>query len=232
MYEGDVDHIIGLIHIRVFVREYLKNPKIDIRSLLTPAYRVSPDARIDDLLSVMRQHKLYLAIVADGEGKTLGLVTIEDFLEELVGEIWDEDDVVDRDFIKLGGNRFRVSVKLTLGEICSRLGTECPEGLAPDKPLLSLLLEHFGKIPEEEEEFRRDRLEFTVQHVENGRVVSADIHLLSEEEAAEKEAEEAAALAEEEEEDADGEPMLARVLRRISPDSDDEREREKGGRTE
>ena len=232
VYEGDVDHIIGLIHIRVFVREYLKNPKIDIRSLLTPAYRVSPDARIDDLLSVMRQHKLYLAIVADGEGKTLGLVTIEDFLEELVGEIWDEDDVVDRDFIKLGGNRFRVSVKLTLGEICSRLGTDCPEGLAPEKPLLSLLLEHFGKIPEEEEEFRRDRLEFTVQHVENGRVVSADIHLLSEEEAAEKEAEEAAAHAEEEEEDADGEPMLARVLRRISPDSDDEREREKGGRTE
>ena len=232
VYEGDVDHIIGLIHIRVFVREYLKNPKIDIRSLLTPAYRVSPDARIDDLLSVMRQHKLYLAIVADGEGKTLGLVTIEDFLEELVGEIWDEDDVVDRDFIKLGGNRFRVSVKLTLGEICSRLGTDCPEGLAPDKPLLSLLLEHFGKIPEEEEEFRRDRLEFTVEHVENGRVVSADIHLLSEEEAAEKEAEEAAAHAEEEEEDADGEPMLARVLRRISPDSDDEREHEKGGRTE
>ena len=171
------------------MREYLKNPKIDIRSLLTPAYRVSPDARIDDLLSVMRQHKLYLAIVADGEGKTLGLVTIEDFLEELVGEIWDEDDVVDRDFIKLGGNRFRVSVKLTLGEICSRLGTDTPEGLAPEKPLLSLLLEHFGKIPEEEEEFRRDRLEFTVEHVENGRVVSADIHLLSEEEAAEKSAE-------------------------------------------
>ncbi|MBO6053120.1 MAG: CBS domain-containing protein, partial [Clostridia bacterium] len=224
VYEGDLDHIIGLIHIRVFMREYLKNPEIDIHTLLTPAYRVSPDARIDDLLSVMRQHKLYLAIVADGEGKTLGLVTIEDFLEELVGEIWDEDDVVDRDFIKLGGNRFRVSVKLTLGEICARLGVACPAGLVPDRPLLSLLLEKFGRIPEEEEEFREGCLAFTVEQVENGRVITADIHLLSDEELAELEAaEEAEAAQAEAEAGENSEPKLSRLLRRISSDSDEEK---------
>ena len=224
VYEGDLDHIVGLIHIRVFMREYLKNPEIDIHTLLTPAYRVSPDARIDDLLSVMRQHKLYLAIVADAEGKTLGLVTIEDFLEELVGEIWDEDDVVDRDFIKLGGNRFRVSVKLTLGEICARLGVPCPDGLVPDRPLLSLMLERFGRIPEEEEEFREGCLAFPVEQVENGRVVSADIHLLSDEELAELEAEEEAEAAQADAEAGEtGEPKLTRLLRRISSDSDEEK---------
>ena len=222
VYEGDLDHILGLIHIRVFVREYLKNPEINIRDLLTPAYRVPPDAMIDDLLSVMRQHKLYLAIVADGDGKTLGLVTIEDFLEELVGEIWDEDDVVDRDFIKLGGNRFRVTPKLTVGEIYARMGLECPSRATADRPLLSVILERFGRIPEEEESFLFDRLDITVEQVENGRIVSVEIHLLSDEELEELEAkkrgEEEAAPEKEEEEGS----LLSRLIR---PRSDDEEEK-------
>ena len=171
VYAGDLDHVI---------REYLKNPKVGIRSLLIPAYHVSPDAMIDDLLTEMRQHKFYLAIVSDAEGKTVGLVTIEDFLEELVGEIWDEDDVVDRDFIKLGGNRFRVNTHMTLGELAGRLGIDAPA--SADKPLLSLLFEHFGKIPEEDDTFLFDRLEITVGPVENGRIATVDVHLLSDEE--------------------------------------------------
>ena len=187
VYAGDLDHVLGLIHIRSFIREYLKNPEVDIRSLLIPAYHVKPEAMIDDLLTEMRQHKFYLAIVSDEEGKTVGLVTIEDFLEELVGEIWDEDDVVDRDFIKLGGNRFRVNTHMTLGELSDRLGVKCPA--SADKPLLALLLEHFGKIPEEDDEFLFDRLEITVGPVEGGRVGTVDVHLLSDEELEERRAE-------------------------------------------
>ncbi len=187
VYAGDLDHVLGLIHIRSFIREYLKNPDVDIRSLLIPAYHVKPEAMIDDLLTEMRQHKFYLAIVSDEEGKTVGLVTIEDFLEELVGEIWDEDDVVDRDFIKLGGNRFRVNTHMTLGELSDRLGVKCPA--SADKPLLALLLEHFGKIPEEDDEFLFDRLEITVGPVEGGRVGTVDVHLLSDEELEERRAE-------------------------------------------
>ena len=131
---------------------------------------------------------------------------------------------MDRDFIKLGGNRFRVSVKLTLGEICGRLGVPCPDGLVPDRPLLSLLLERFGRIPEEEEEFREGCLAFTVEQVENSRVVSADIHLLSDEELAEAEAEEEAEAAQADAEAGEtGEPKLTRLLRRISSDSDEEK---------
>ena len=188
VYAGDLDHVIGLIHIRSFIREYRKNPRVGIRTLLIPAYHVSPDAMIDDLLTEMRQHKFYLAIVSDAEGKTVGLVTIEDFLEELVGEIWDEDDVVDRDFIKLGGNRFRVNTHMTLGELAGRLGLEPPP--AADKPLIALLLEHFGKIPEEDDTFLYDRLEITVGPVEGGRIGTVDVHLLSEDELEARRAEE------------------------------------------
>ncbi len=230
VYDGDLDHIIGLIHIRAFFREYLKNPSISIRSLLTPVYRVKPDAMIDDLLTVMRQHKLYLAIVADAEGKTLGLVTIEDFLEELVGEIWDEDDVVDRDFIKLGGNRFRVSPKLTLGEICARLSTDCPPGVPADRPLLSLILEHFGRIPEEEESFLCGNLVIEAEQVENGRVTSAGIRLLSDEELEEHLAEER--RKEEETEDGDeGAGTEGSILSRlIRPHADPDERGDRGAK--
>jgi len=190
VYKGDIDHIIGIVHTRTFMRAYLQNPHVSIRSksVLMPAYRVSPDAMIDDLLEEMRQHKFYLAVVSDRDGKTLGLVTIEDFLEELVGEIWDEDDVVDKNFIKLGGNRFLVNTHMTLGEISDRLGIAPIRGELPMRPLLSVILEHFGSIPEEDESFRLDRLEITVDKVENGRVSNVVLHLLDEDDLSEIEA--------------------------------------------
>ena len=182
VYKGNIDHIIGIVHTRNFMREYIRNPRISIRSksVLMPAYRVKPDALIDDLLEEMRQHKFYLAVVSDSEGKTLGLVTIEDFLEELVGEIWDEDDVVDKDFIKLGGNRFLVNTHMTLGEIAERLGILPFRSQNPIRPLLSVILEHFGDVPGEEESFTLDGLEITIDKVENSRVQTVVIHLPAE----------------------------------------------------
>ena len=190
VYKGDIDHIIGIVHTRSYLREYILNPRVDIRSksVLMPAYRVSPDAMIDDLLEEMRQHRFYLAVVSDEKGKTLGLVTIEDFLEELVGEIWDEDDVVDKNFIKLGGNRFEVNTHMTLREICEKLGLPPIKGQSPIRPLLSVILEHFGTIPEEDDTFMlSDNLEVTIDSVDDSRVSSVVIHLLDEEDAKEAE---------------------------------------------
>ena len=179
VYEGDIDHILGTLQIRTFIREYRKNPAVDLRGLLLPPFRVHPDAKIDDLLSVMRQHKCYLAIVADDEGRTQGLITIEDFLEELVGEIWDEDDVVDKNFVKLGGNRFRVNPRMTLGEVCHRIGIKPSDKRRAARPLLSIILEHFGRIPEEEEIFTLNDLEITIEEVEENKITAVDVHLLS-----------------------------------------------------
>ena len=190
VYEGDLDHIIGILQIRTFIREYIKNPDVDVRTCLIPSFHVSPSALIDDLLSEMRQYKFYLGIVSDEEGKTLGIVTIEDFLEELVGEIWDEDDVVDNHFVKLGGNRFQIDTHLTVGEIFDRIGVPCPETRVTARPLLSLLLEQFGRIPEEEESFLYYNLELTVESVDGSRVETVIAHLLSEEELAERAAKE------------------------------------------
>lgn len=89
---GSMDHIIGIMSTRTFLKEYMANKNFDIRSTLSKPHYVRTTDEIHDLLDNMRNHKKYIAIVRDESNKVQGLVTIEDFLEELVGEIWDEDD--------------------------------------------------------------------------------------------------------------------------------------------
>lgn len=193
VYVGTPSRIIGTLRIRTFLTEYRKNSKVKVRSLISAPYFVTEDAKIDDLLTDMRQHKHHMALVRDEKKQVVGLVTIEDILEELVGEIFDEEDVVDADFQTLGGNRYLVSTHMTVGNLYARAGlSEAPAQIA-GKPLLSWILEALGRLPEVEETFLIDELEFTVETVENSRPVRTFVHFLDEEELAAR----AAAAAEE-----------------------------------
>ncbi|MBE6548177.1 MAG: HlyC/CorC family transporter [Ruminococcaceae bacterium] len=184
VYEGGIDNIIGTLPIRNFIKEYYKDPSLDIRTILIPPFFVKANAKIDDLLTVMRQHKFYLAVVSDEEGETIGIVTIEDFLEELVGEIWDEDDVVDHNFTKLGGNKFRVNTKMIVSDAFARMHCDEPENHIAVRPILSWIIETFGKIPDEGDSFTYRNLEITVDTVENGRVSHVEIRIMSDSEIA------------------------------------------------
>lgn len=95
VYKGSIDNIIGILQIRTFIKAYLKNKEnLDITTVLTKPLFVQRSTNIDELLPIMSESKLTVAIVQDMQGKTVGVVSIEDILEELVGEIWDEDDIV------------------------------------------------------------------------------------------------------------------------------------------
>jgi CBS domain containing-hemolysin-like protein len=91
---GSLDHIIGILSTRAFLKSYLSNKNFDLRSILSKTHYVKTTDGVHDLLDNMRNHKKYMAIVRDENNKVMGLVTIEDFLEELVGEIYDEGDIV------------------------------------------------------------------------------------------------------------------------------------------
>jgi len=96
VYKGSIDNVIGILQVRKFLKEYIKHKDTswDIQSRLLDPLFVNMRAPIDKLLQRMSRQKLHMAIVTDGYGKTLGIITLEDILEELVGEIWDEDDIV------------------------------------------------------------------------------------------------------------------------------------------
>lgn len=178
VYQGTPDHVIGILHIRKFLKEYHKNHNVHLRPLLTAPFFVKENAKIDELLTNMRQRKIYIALVRDNENKIRGLVTIEDFLEELVGEIWDEDDVVDDTFVKLGGNRFSVDTHLTVGEAFKRMHVTCDDPALASKAILPWLIEQLERMPEEGDTFTYQNIEVTVGEVNDGKIEHVEMHLL------------------------------------------------------
>ena len=182
------NRVVGILRTRTYLIEYKRNPKLKLRSVMKPPHRVNKNAKIDDLLTDMRQHKIQIAIVLDDDKKVVGLVSIEDILEELVGEIFDEEDIVDKNFQALGGNKYLVNTHLLVASAYERMGL----GMAPksiaSKPLLSFMLETLGHLPGEDETFIYEDLEFTAETVVDGRVTEVIIHILDEDDLAELEA--------------------------------------------
>ena len=184
------DRIIGILRVRTFLKEYRKNPRIEVRSVMTAPYIVRETTKIDTLLTHMRQHKLQMAIVHDDKKNVVGLVTIEDILEELVGEIFDEEDVVDTNFQALGGNKYMVNTHMLVAEVYDRMGLGKASRGISGKPLLSLILETLGRIPKEDDEsFLYENLEITPKAVENGRLTEVFIQILDDEDLAARKAE-------------------------------------------
>ena len=183
VYEGSIDNIVGVLQIRKYIRAYLRQgASVSLRALLDEAYFVPRSMKIDELLSVMSQKKLNMAVVTDSYGGTLGIVTVEDILEELVGEIWDEDDVVEESFVPLGGGRYEVDAALTVGEVFDRMDFE-PEH--EDESIEYKLMgewayEQFDRIPEERESFEYEGLSVTVSEMHQNRIVKLVCRVLPE----------------------------------------------------
>lgn len=182
--DGELDNVIGVLPIRKFLKAYINDKNVNLRSVVLKPHFVNCTDNIDDLLDTMRQHKIYLGIVRDENKKVCGIVTIEDFLEELVGEIWDEEDVVEEDFIKLGGNRFLVSPTLTLGDVFERMGLALPAdtGRAAAQPVGVWVQERFGRLPEEDESFMFGNVEVSVDEVNDTRVTGLVFRITDEDE--------------------------------------------------
>lgn len=178
------ERVVGVLRTRSYLIQYQRNPKVNLRSVMKSPYRVSKDAKIDDLLNDMRQHKIQLAIVLDDTKKVVGLVTIEDILEELVGEIFDEEDVVDQNFQTLGGNKYLVNTHMLVSNAYERMGLGFAPRAIASKPLLSFILETLGHIPEEDETFLYENIEITAKTMVNGRVEEVILHILDEEDLA------------------------------------------------
>ena len=178
------DRVVGILRTRTYLIEYKRNPNVRLRSVITPPYRVRKSAKIDELLNDMREHKVQIAMVLGDDKKVVGLVTIEDILEELVGEIFDEEDVVDKNFQALGGNRYMINTHMLVSEAYERMGIgRAPRNLA-SKPLLSFMLETLGHLPEEDESFIFNDMEFVAKTLEGGRVTEVLVHIFDEEDIA------------------------------------------------
>lgn len=123
--EGNKDHILGIINTKQFLMQLSDDPNLEIRKLIRPILSVSEAMPVKDLLLRMQQESVHMAVLVDEYGGTSGLITIEDILEEIVGEIRDEFDTEEKAEIeKLGENHILVDGKVSLESVCSLLGIE------------------------------------------------------------------------------------------------------------
>ncbi len=194
VYADSIDNVIGILQIRKYIKACIANGgrAVDVRPLLDEPMFVHQSTLIAEVLPELSRRKANLAIVTDNYGGTLGIVTVEDIVEELVGEIWDEDDVVEESFVPLGGGRYEVDAEMTVGEVFDRLDYTDPED---DEELQYKLLgewtyEQFSYIPREREGFRYHRLDVRIADMKQKRIVKLIVRLLPEEtdEAAPKDA--------------------------------------------
>lgn len=175
VYEGSIDHIIGILQIRKYIRTYLHEGAIkDIRSLLDKPLFVHQSAKIDDVLATMTKEKLNIAVVNDNYGGTFGIVSVEDILEELVGEIWDEDDYAEEEIKHISENVLSVSSETAVTDVLDELDIDISEDEKEDifnKLMSELTYEHFAAIPKEGDSFEDLNMKVTVITMKGNRII-------------------------------------------------------------
>ncbi len=184
VYEGSIDNIIGVLQIRKYIKAYLRQGKaLDIRPLLDEVLFVHQSTKIDELLPGMTRRRHNLAVVTDNYGGTLGIVTVEDILEELVGEIWDEEDEVEEPIVEIAEGVYEVDADESVSDVFETLDYEDPE---ENSELVNTLMgewayEQFTAIPKPGESFRYHRVSVTVAAMEHNRILKLHVTLLPEE---------------------------------------------------
>jgi len=190
VYEGTIDNIIGVLHIRKYMKACVNgNSQLPgVRPLMDRARFAHQGTAIDDLLPLMSKNKSNMAVITDMYGGTLGIVTIEDILEELVGEIWDEDDVVREPIVQLSERSYMADADETVLDAFDFMDFEDSDEEEIDSNLLlgEWVLEQFEHMPRRGASFEYKNLLVTVASIEKNRILRVRIDVGEE---AEKEGE-------------------------------------------
>lgn len=170
VYEENVDDIKGILFVKDILKPLKDNEKIEIDKIIREPYFVPESKDIDELFKEMQQNKVQMAIVIDEYGGTAGLITMEDIIEELVGNIFDEYDDEEIDVKKIDENTYIVSGLLTSYELKKVFGIEIPEG--DYETLSGYLLDRLGRIPDENEHpvIEDEKLTYKVEEMEDKRI--------------------------------------------------------------
>lgn len=170
VYEETIDNIQGVLFIKDMLKVVKSRKKVKIKDIMRDAYFVPESKEIDELFREMQSNKQQMAVVIDEYGGTAGLITMEDILEELVGNIFDEYDDEEVDYQKIDDNTYIISGSATMYDLKRILEIELPEG--EYETLSGYLLEKLGRIPEEDEQLviEDEKLTYKIEEYEDKRI--------------------------------------------------------------
>lgn len=173
VYIGDIDHIVGVIHFQDF-EEISQRGLKSLRTIIKPVPTVSPDTKISKVMRILQKNKTHLAVVVDEFGGTEGIVTLEDIIEELVGEIWDEHDEVQIDIEQIDKNKYIAYGSASLDKLFEFF--ELPENEESDVTTVNgWVMENTYKIPSVGDSFDYDGLSVKVLTVDGRRADRIEI---------------------------------------------------------
>ncbi|MEF8900698.1 MAG: hemolysin family protein [Halovenus sp.] len=179
VYDGELDNVIGVVHISDLVRErtYGEDDDVELADIIDPTLHVPESKNVDELLTQMREERLNMVIVIDEFGTTEGLVTMEDLVEEIVGEILEGDEKEPIEFVD--DDTAVVRGEVNIDEVNERLDVELPEG-EEFETIAGFIFNRVGRLVEAGETVEYEGLDIRVEQVENTRILKARITGLSE----------------------------------------------------
>ena len=170
VYDESIDDIQGILFVKDMLKPLKDGKDINIKEIMREPYFVPESKDIDELFKEMQQNKVQMAIAIDEYGGTAGLITMEDIIEELVGNIFDEYDEEEIDVKKIDDNTYILSGTITSYELKKIFGIELPDG--DYETLSGYLLDRLGRIPEEDEHpvIEDEKLTYKVKEIEDRRI--------------------------------------------------------------
>ena len=183
VYADSIDNVIGILQIRKYIKACIAagGKAVDVRPLLDEPVFVHQSTLIAEVLPELSSRKANLAIVTDNYGGTLGIVTVEDILEELVGEIWDEDDVVEEPYVALDNGEWDCTAEMTVSDVFELLELdEDDDDEFTNKLLGEWAYEQFDNIPSVGDSFEYDNVAVTVSEMRNNRILRLRVRLIDE----------------------------------------------------
>jgi len=168
--EGDIDHVVGILNVKdLFKHQATSDEAADVRKIMRKPYFVPENKKLDRLLQQFKERKQHMAIVVDEHGGISGLITLEDAIEEIVGEIIDETDTVEPHIIKTKPNEWRVLGKSEIDEVNETIKMDIPDSREYDT-FSGYVLDQIGRIPQEQEEIPLGNFLITVKEMDGNRI--------------------------------------------------------------
>ena len=171
VYKDSIDNIVGVIHMKDYFT-INHDLRLDINSVMTKPEYIQKTEKINNILKILQKNKAQIAVVIDECGGTQGIVTMEDILEELVGEIWDEHDDIVEFIKKVADNTYEIDAGMDINDFSKFFDIDCES----DSTLVSgWVMEMLGKIPDEKDSFTYDNLIVEIAKTDSHRVLSIKV---------------------------------------------------------
>ncbi|MCK5736587.1 MAG: HlyC/CorC family transporter [Spirochaetaceae bacterium] len=173
VFRETIDNVIGILYVKDLLSFLIRNETISVHDVLRPAYFVPESMKLDSLLKEMKQRHVHIAVAVDEYGGVSGIISMEDILEEIVGDIQDEFDNESEEIISVAENEWLCDARMNLEDLNEELGSQIPED--DFDSLGGFVFDLFGKIPSRYEKIKWRNLFFIIQSVDGHKIKKVKI---------------------------------------------------------